>query len=93
MLPPEKIQQIVSFYKKGVSQRQISILLQVSEEAVSNHCRGEVRDVPMIPYSPEPRHQVRCSTCGGKVYMPCMLCETLKRQRAERAKKKAAIVA
>ena len=82
MLDPVKIEKIEALLAlENMSQRQISRITGVSRAIIAQIASGnrpeylarqldqDALDGPRGPLA-------RCRTCGGRVYMPCRLCET-----------------
>ena len=75
---------------KDLSQRQIAKRLGISRGAVGDVAKGRRRtaainmDEELTAFSDE-SVLGRCPGCGGKVYMPCLLCQTRSFQRNQRA--------
>ena len=81
MLPLAKVKEIRRLLDEGkMSQRKIALALKVSRGivgAIASGKRGiygkepkaEITDLPDEDRQPE-----RCPSCGGMVYMPCVLC-------------------
>ena len=68
--------------ERRLSQRKIAAIVGVSRGSVAGVARGDRPDYEAIrrkrqeQKDPLPRGPLgRCPTCGGKVYMPCRLCQ------------------
>ncbi|HBO45331.1 MAG TPA: hypothetical protein DD670_15660 [Planctomycetaceae bacterium] len=83
MIAPVVIDQIRRLLaERKLSQRKIAALVGASRGTVAGVARGDRPDYEAIrrkrqaQKDPLPRGPlVRCPTCGGKVYMPCRLCQ------------------
>ena len=83
MIAPVVIDQIRRLLaERKLSQRKIAALVGVSRGSVAGVARGDRPDYEAIRRKrqalkdPLPRGPLgRCPTCGGKVYMPCRLCQ------------------
>jgi len=75
---------------KGLSQRQIAKRLGISRGTVSDVAKGRRRthtknaDADRSVFSNE-SELTRCPSCGGKVYMPCLLCQIRSLKQQQRA--------
>jgi len=93
MIEPEKIQRVQRLLATGqYSQRTIAHLAGVGRATVSQIARGSLDDRiasmnydELEPHPVEPeRPYVRCPTCGGRVWMPCVLCQLQARRERDR---------
>ena len=93
MIEPETIQRVSRLLATGqYSQRTISRLAGVSRATVRQIARGlyDDRVASMIDDDLETdlvepqRPYVRCPTCGGRVWMPCVLCQMQARRERDR---------
>ncbi len=81
MLAMGKVVEVERLLAEGkLSQRKISLRVGVSRGVISAIARGTRPDYETRRQNhgddPEPRGEVgRCPTCGGRVYMPCRLCQ------------------
>ncbi len=80
MIAPELVEQIKRLLAEGhLSQRAIARLTGVSRGSVNAIAQGKRheprprRHEELLPQAPSGPPQ-RCPTCGGLVYMPCVLC-------------------
>lgn len=91
MLPFAKVKEIRRLLDEGtLSQRKIASMLKVSRGIVGAIASGKRGlygkepkvDLPGIP--DEDQEPERCSSCGGTVYMPCVLCRAREYRRWNR---------
>jgi DNA-binding XRE family transcriptional regulator len=93
MLAHEVVEKVRYLLAEGsLSQRKIALRVGISRNTVHAIAQGKVRDRdaawkaadPSLPLGP-PR---RCPTCGGMVFMPCLLCHirAIKEAQAKRAR-------
>jgi hypothetical protein len=89
MLPIALVNEIDSLVREGaLSQRKIAIRLGVSRGVVSAIANGRrglygqdpfAKHSPLVPTSPP----TRCPTCGYRVYLPCLVCQTREHHRRQ----------
>ena len=82
MIPPFLVTEVRRLLATGqFSFRQIAAITGVSRStigAISQGKRPDYKDLPLngldptVPLAPP----ARCRGCGGKVYLPCRLCQT-----------------
>ena len=93
MIELEKIQRVHRLLATSEhSQRAIALLAGVSRATVRQVARGlfderiaSITDEDLEPELDEPqRPYVRCPTCGGRVWMPCVLCQMAARRERDR---------
>ncbi len=93
MIELEKIQRVHRLLATGEhSQRAIALLAGVSRATVRQVARGlfderiaSITDEDLETELDEPqRPYVRCPTCGGRVWMPCVLCQMAARRERDR---------
>lgn len=73
MIDVEAVKQLLS---QGWNQRSIARKLNIARGTVSAIAHNKYKK-PRQPKPPEfwqPGPLARCKTCGGLVYMPCLLC-------------------
>ena len=81
MISQAKIERIRRLLAANVSIRRIARRMGVSRSAVRHFARVSstraegFSDDPRISLFAEDGPATRCPTCGGLVYMPCMLCQ------------------
>ena len=93
MISPTLVAEVKRLLKQpGVSQRKVAMLTGVSRASVgaiaagrrpdyAHRCNPDDREGDM-PQGPAER----CPTCGGMVYMPCLLCSVRSTKSEERAR-------
>jgi hypothetical protein len=90
MLALGKVKEVERLLAEGkLSYRRIAAALRVSRSTVSAIAQGKRRDyeariLARQLTASEPLGPIeRCGTCGGRVYMPCRLCQVRKLKAAE----------
>jgi len=92
MISPSKVQEIERLLHTGqLSQRKVAVQVGVSRATVRNIALGtrpdyEARRLERVRERDEaPGPLERCRGCGGRVYMPCLLCRVRRIKAAELA--------
>jgi hypothetical protein len=76
-ITPAMVDEVERLLAEGlVSQRKIAKLVGMSRGTVNNIAMGRRPRVttPVDEFEPQQGPLVRCPGCGGKVYLPCLLC-------------------
>ena len=90
MLTTALVQEVDRLLREGeLSQRQIATRLCVSRgtiSAIANGHRGLYGKEPFATYSPlvPTSPPTRCSHCGYRVYLPCLICRIRTHQHQQR---------
>jgi hypothetical protein len=90
MLSPSVVDEVKKMLAAGdLSQRKIARLLCVSRATVGLIAGGRRPDYELRPRPADSFWQPlgpigRCSSCGGMVYLPCMLCRVRSVKRHDR---------
>ena len=91
MLNPAIVQEVYRLLEEGkLSHRRIAKATGISRTSVGAIANGRRPDYAQPPSEEFPLFTgpaLRCSGCGGMVYMPCQLCQVRAMKRKEKARK------